>query len=143
MSSGITSTSKKIKSVLHDITITVMGKKQNESEEGFLVSEEVPILLSILALELNYGPCIDLTIRVDKPCEMEWFWDDHPFLHCRARKERDREEPVAECGEILDDTPAVRAMLAELCEPVERKLYGGTDCGHRARLIAALEMFWS
>ncbi len=141
--SGIPNTSKRIKSVLHDITITVMGRKQSVSEEGFPISEDVPILLSILAVELDYGPCIDLTIRVDKPCEMGWVWDNHPLLLCRAREEEDREAPVAECGEILDDTPAVRAILAELCEPGERKLYVGTDCTHRARLIRALQLMWS
>jgi hypothetical protein len=136
--SGLTGHSKptRIKSILHNVTLTVTGRRAQEHED-------VPIKLSILALELNYGPCIDLTIKVDVPCEMGWSWDDHPLLHCRARQDQKRTEPVTGAGEMLDDTPAVRAMLAELCDPAERKLYTGTDSTHRARLIAALEMFWS
>jgi hypothetical protein len=145
----------KVKSVLHDVTITVTGHRAQSRED-------VPIKLTIKALELTYGPCIDLSISVDVPCEMGWSWDDHPLLLCRARQEKNREEPVKGAGEILDDTPAVRALLAELvswpgqlpcegtgsassklCDPTTRKLYSGTDTTHRARLIASLEMFWS
>lgn len=126
----------KVKSVLHDVTITVIGHRAQEQND-------VPIKLTIKALELNYGPCIDLTIAVDIPCEMGWSWDDHPLLLCRARQDKGRKDPVTGCGEILDDTPAVRALLAELCDPTPRKLYCGTDTTHRARLIASLEMFWS
>jgi hypothetical protein len=126
----------KVKSILHNVTLTVTGRRAMEHED-------VPIKLSILALELNYGPCIDLTIKVDVPCEMGWSWDDHPLLHCRARQDKKREEPVTGAGEILDDTPAVRALLAELCQEQMPKLYCGTDTTHRARLIAALELMWS
>jgi hypothetical protein len=125
-----------VKSVLHDVTITVLGRQAQSREY-------VPINLTIKALELNYGPCIDLSITVDVPCEMGWTWDDHPLLLCRARQEHDRDEPVRGCGEIIDDTPAVRALLAELCDPATRILRSTTDTTHRARLIAALEMFWS
>ena len=126
----------KVKSVLHDVTYTVIGHRAQSRDD-------VPIKLSIKALELTYGPCIDLTITADVPCEMGWSWDDHPLLLCRARSDKNRESPVTGAGEILDDTPAVRALLAELCDPAEKKLYTGTDTTHRARLIAALEMFWS
>ena len=122
--------------VIHDVTITVVGHKAQSRDD-------VPIKMTIKALELNYGPCIDLSITVDVPCEMGWSWDDHPLLLCRARQEKDREHPVTGAGEILDDTPAVRALLAELCDATPKKLYSGTDTTHRARLIAALEMFWS
>jgi hypothetical protein len=128
--------SNKVKSVLHDVTYTVTGHKAQSRED-------VPIKLTIKAVELTYGPCIDLSISVDVPCEMGWSWDDHPLLLCRARQDKKREAPVSSCGEILDDTPAVRAVLAELCDPTPKKLYSGTDTTHRARLIAALELFWS
>lgn len=126
----------KVKSVLHDVTITVVGRRAQSCDD-------VPIKMTIKALELNYGPCIDLSITVDVPCEMGWSWDDHPLLLCRARQEKDRTRPLTGAGEILDDTPAVRALLKELCDPAQKKLYSGTDTTHMARLIAALELMWS
>jgi hypothetical protein len=69
-------------------------------------------------------------------------WDDHPLMMCRDLSDKNI-TAVRVAGEILDDTPAVRAMLSELCSVEESKHYTGTDCSHRARLIAALEKFWS
>ncbi len=135
--------SSRVKSVLHACTAIVQGSKHGEDDDGMPISETIEITMTIQVLELNYGPCLDWTLTVDVPCEKGWIWDDHPLLLCRARKSEDNEEPVSKVGEILDDTPAVRAMLAELCNPEPKKLYTGTDCTHRARLIAALELMWS
>lgn len=130
----------RVKSVLHDCTVLVQGSKHDPE---LPYADSVEIKMTIKVLELNYGPCLDWSLTVDVPCEMGWAWDDHPLLLCRDRKSESRTEPVSEVGEILDDTPAIRAILADLCDSEPRKLYTGTDCTHRARLIAALEMFWS
>lgn len=128
---------KHTKKVLFDTTLLVTGHKA-------MSCDDVPIQLSVKAIELDYGPCIWWDARVDIPCEIGWSWDDHPLLHVRARSEKNRTTPVSSAGEIIDDTPALRALLAELCEPPkQRTFYTDTDCTHRARLIAALELFWS
>jgi hypothetical protein len=44
--------------------------------------------------------------------------------------------------EIIDDTPAVRALLQELVAPAS-KLYTTTDCTHKGSIIQALSLFWS
>jgi hypothetical protein len=138
--------SKKTKSVLADTTITVTGNRAQSREP-------VPINLHIVATELTYGPCIHFKARVDIGLESEgWFWDDHPFSG--ALKKSDADDPacvekkggevcVLEVGDIVDDTLAVRALIAELVETGERKLYVGTDCTHRARLITAIRAFWA
>jgi hypothetical protein len=123
---------KHTKSVLHDISYTVIGHRCGEREN-------VPIVIHVKAIELDYGPCIDWSLTASVPCS-RGEWDDHPLSLIRAMKDAG---PVSSCGEILEDTPAVRAMLAELCQSSERKMYSTTDTTHRARLIAALEMMWS
>jgi hypothetical protein len=125
---------KHTKSVLHDISYTVTGHRFGEREQ-------VPIVFHVKAIELDYGPCIDWSVSASVPCE-KGMWGDHPLAHVRALNEKDTSS-VSTCGEILEDTPAVRAMLVELCQSEERKMYSTTDTTHRARLIAALEMFWS
>lgn len=137
---------RKTKSVLADTTITVQGHRA-------MSAVDIPITLKVTAIELNYGPCIALKARVSVGMETEgWHWDDHPFRG--VLKDSDADDPacvekkgglvrVLEVGDILDDTPAVRALIAELVEPGERSLYSGTDCTHRARLLASLRSFWS
>lgn len=137
----------KTKSVLADVTITVTGRRAQESED-------VPIQLHIVAIELNYGPCISFKARVDVAMEHKgWYWDDHPFRG--ALKDSDKDDPdcttkndegvtcVLEVADIVDDTPAVRALITELSQAVAPKLYCGTDCTHRARLISAIRSFWA
>lgn len=132
---------KHTKNVLVDTSISVIGNTF-QSRTG------VPIQMHVKAIELDYGPCIHFTVRTDKPFAHSMDWDDHPFRG--VVKDRDETETVnrnakgvIEISEILDDTPAVHAMIKELVETTEKKLYTGTDCTHRARLIAALRMFWS
>jgi hypothetical protein len=129
----------KTKSVLADTTVEVIANKFNSRDP-------VLIKMHVKAIELNYGPCIHFRVRVDNAFTQSMDWDDHPFLG--ATKDSDKHEPenskgVVEVGDIVDDTPAVRAMIAELVQKGERNLYVGTDCTHRARLISCIRMFWS
>ena len=118
-------------STLVDTTITVTGTKY----------DAVPIQVKVTAYKLNYGPVIDLTITASVPYTNFMEWSDHPLMHLK----HDKNEAGARSsmGEILDDTPAVRAILNELVQPEKFKLYTTTDCTHRAALIASLEHFWS
>lgn len=129
------------KSVLVDTTVEVVSNEFNRSDP-------VLIKMHVRAIELNYGPCIHFTVRVDRGFQHSMDWDDHPFRG--ATKESDVDERVncgddgiVEMGDIVDDTPAVRAMITELVGTAQEKLYSGTDCTHRARLIACIRMFWS
>ena len=44
---------------------------------------------------------------------------------------------------IIEDTPAIRAMIMELVSEEKRNLYTTTDCTYKARLIKAIASFWS
>lgn len=119
---------RKYKSTLVDTTIKVIGTKYGA----------VPIDLKVVAYELSYGPVIDLTITASVPYTNPVEWSDHPFLLLKQQ-----EAPRTSVSDIIDDTPAVRAILTELVQPEEFKLYTTTDCTHRAALIASLKYFWS
>jgi len=120
---------KRTKNVLVDKSIVVYGSMMySEADE--------PITLHVNAIELNYGPVINFTVIVDKPCENMEDWSDHPFMYLK-----DLESP-SKAGNIVEDTPAVRALIEELVgEP--KKMYTTTDCTHRGRLIKAIMSFWS
>lgn len=111
-----------------DTTVTVIGTKQD--------STEVPIKIKIVANQLNYGPVIDIQINCDVPY-VNGEWIDHPF---RTLYTKDFSN---ELSEIIDDTPAIRAIIEELINPNKKNLYTTTDCTHRAALIASLNFFWS
>ena len=115
------------KSVIADVHLTVEG----ENDEG----TTVPITLHVRALELNYGPVIHFEITASHPLTDDWY--NHPFRYAKEYVEDDS------VGNIIDDTPAIRAMIAELVSTEERKLYSGTAEEHTARLIKAITMFWS
>lgn len=117
------------KSVLVKSNITVLGNKSGQ---------HVPITLSINAIELNYGPVIDITIRADVPYHETGFvdWSDHPFMWAK------HVEKGAYISNIVDDTTAVRALIDELVAP-EKELYTTTNCTHKGRLIRAICNFWS
>lgn len=119
---------KRTKSVLVDKSIVVYGSMMySEGEE--------PITLRVKAIELNYGPVINFTVTVDKPCKNMEDWSDHPLMYVEL-------ESPNEAGNIVEDTPAVRALIDELvAEP--KKMYTTTDCTHRGRLIKAIMGFWS
>lgn len=118
-----------IKSVYAQTEITVLGKKDGT---------DVPIKISVVALELNYGPVIDLSITCDVPYYETGFvdWVDHPLMWAKNVEKGTRVE------NIIDNTPAVRALIDELVGD-EKALYTTTNCSHKGRLIRALMSFWS
>ncbi len=128
-------------STLIDTTITVDGSKFDMFGYGE-GNGPVPIQVKITAYKLDYGPVIDLTITVSVPYTSPMDWSDHPFMLTKRDRD-DKKTPKSSVGEIIDDTPAVRAILTELAQPEKFKLYTTTDCTHRAALIASLEFFWS
>ena len=120
------------KSTLVDTVITVIGTKD---EHG--TRTNVPIDMKICAYELDYGPVIDVEIK----CNIGYqpgIWIDHPLNLVEPGSLIDYE-----VSEIIDDTPATRAIIAELANPVKKNLYTTTDCSYRAALIASLKNFWS
>jgi hypothetical protein len=95
------------KSILVDKSITVNGCMGSE--------EAMSITLTVKAIELNYGPVISFSVTVDNPVNDTEDWDDHPFMHIK-----DMESPT-EVGNIVEDTPAIRALIEELvAEPKNR-----------------------
>ena len=124
------SSNSKAKSILAKAVITVTAKK---------MGQPTPITLTIEAIELNYGPVIDLTIRVSDPLIDKMDWDDHPFMFI-TKFESEDESTV---GDIIDDTPATRALIDELVSTETKSLYTTTECSHKGRLIRALSLFWS
>jgi hypothetical protein len=101
--------------------------------------EEVAVDLHVVAIELNYGPVIYFNVRSSIPMKDSEMWDNHPFQW--SKDYIDEEDGTV--GNIIDDTPAVRAMIEELVSTEQRKFYSGTDAGHKGRLIKAIAMFWS
>ena len=120
----------KAKSLLAKSVYTVTANKMGVS---------TPVTLTVEAIELNYGPVIDITIRVSHPVINAMDWDDHPFLFISKYESEDR----CTVGDIVDDTPAVRALIDELVNNEPKKLYTTTECSHKGRLIRALTLFWS
>jgi hypothetical protein len=118
---------KHTKSVLLDKKITLQCT-QNDND--------VDIDLHIKAIELDYGPVINLTITASLPYKLNKF-EDHPFMFVAPDHIED-----GHIAEILDDTPAIRSLIEELSgEP--RKLYTGTWGDHCKRIIKSLTFFWS
>ena len=117
------------KSVLSSGSITVQGSKDGEA---------VPIKITYEVRELTYGPVLNIRIKCDVPFHKDDddFWDDHPFMWA------EHVEDGKKLGNIVDDTPAVRALVAEL-SAAHTKLYTTTDCSHKGRIIRALCLFWS
>lgn len=124
---------RKYKSTLVDTVFTVNASSFN-STRG------IPIQVSFKAYELSYRPVINYTITVNVPFTHPMDWSDHPFMFSKQDNE---EQNKYESANIIDDTPAVRAIIQELAQKEPFKLYTTTDCTHRARLIQALESFWS
>jgi len=117
------------KSILSKGSLTVEGSKDGE---------KTPIKITYEVRELTYGPVLNIRIKCDVPYNKDdvEFWDDHPFMWA------DHVEDGTKLGNIVDDTPAVRALVNELsAEPA--KLYTTTDCSHKGRIIRALCLFWS
>jgi len=118
----------KTKSLLAKTVITVIGNKRGR---------DVPINLTIEAVELNYAPLINITITSDVPFSNLVEWDDHPFMHVKEVENGDSYE------NIIDDTAATRAIIDELVKNNIKKLYTTTNCTHVSHLINAISHFWS
>jgi hypothetical protein len=116
------------KSILVDTSITVIGT----NDDG-----DIPIQLDVKAIELDYGPVIDFEVSSSAKFTNMIDWSDHPFM-CSNEYMEDNT-----VSNIVDDTPAIRALIEELVSPVKRKLYTSTDCTYKARLIKAILTFWT
>jgi hypothetical protein len=119
---------KHTKSILVDTTITVIGSNE---------TEHVPIELHVKAIELDYGPVIDFEVKASIPFTNIMEWSDHPFACSKEYMEDDK------VANIIEDTPAIRAMIMDLVSSEKRDLYTTTDCTYKARLIKAIASFWS
>jgi hypothetical protein len=105
------------KSVLHQTTVTI-----GEAEA------------TVQVIELTYGP-LHLLITTEKPIEDSHI---HPFMYV----DKDRLNYGRTVCEIIEDTPAIRALIKELItEPV--KTYTTEPSAHKARIIKCLTNFWS
>jgi len=120
----------KTKSVLADTKFTV---------DSVLDGVETPVSVHIRVLELNYGPVLYFEAKSSIPMGDDEFWDEHPFQWSTKWLEDNR----STVANIIDDTPAIRAMIQELVSTEKREFYTGTEAGHKARLINAIAMFWS
>jgi hypothetical protein len=88
----------------------------------------------IQVIELTYGP-LHLLITTEKPIPDDFHI--HPFMY--VPKERLNYGKTV-C-EIIEDTPAIRALIKELItEPV--KTYMTEPSAHKARIIKTLTNFW-
>lgn len=119
---------KHTKSILVDKTITVVGS----NDHG-----DIPIQLHVKAIELDYGPVIDFEVSSSAPYKNMMDWSDHPFSCSKEYMEGNK------VANIIEDTPAIRAMIMELVSEEKRNLYTTTDCTYKARLIKAIASFWS
>ena len=120
---------KHLKEVLVNTTLVVTGANNND--------DNVEITLDIKAGVLDYGPVIDFQVTSSVAFTNLGFWGDHPLM-CSSEYMTGNS-----VGNIIEDTPAVRALIAELVSSEKRKLYTTTDCTHKARLIKAIASFWS
>ena len=114
------------KSTLVDTSITVIGFSDSK----------VPIVVKILAYELDYGPVIDVQITCNIPYK-PGVWGDHPMRIVSDNL------PCSEFSEIIDNTEVTRAIILDLANPEKKNLYTTTDCTYRAALIGSLKHFWS
>ena len=109
--------SSRTKSILHDTVITI-----GETET------------TVQVIELTYGP-LHILITSDKPLPEDFHI--HPFMYV-ANEHLSHRSMVCE---IIDDTPAIRALINELVtEPV--KTHATESSAHKARIIKCLTNFW-
>ena len=75
-------------------------------------------------------------MSVDCPYK-EGEWDSHPFMYV----EKVFLESGGRVDNIIENTPAVKALLTELINPMPN-MYTTIDICHYMRLIKALTLFW-
>jgi hypothetical protein len=96
----------------------------------------LPIEMRLHVIELNYGPVLNFKIISDIPYNDTMY--EHPFMYSKEYMSGEYKT-----GSIIDDTPAVRALINELVDSNKTHLYTTTHCTHVARLIRAINGFWS
>ena len=117
---------KHTKSILIDSTIIV----ESSDIDGCIL----PVEMRLKAIELDYGPVIDFKVVTDVSYVN---MDMHPFMYSKEYMNGEYST-----GSIIDDTPAVRSLIYELSAK-HSPLYTTTHCTHVARLIRAINGFWS
>lgn len=110
----------KTSSILIDTTVKITG-----------------ISVSVNVVEMTYGP-LHVSITTNEKFSGD-IMDQHPFMYAPAHLITDGNRFC----EILENTPAVRAILEELANPAPLNLYTTTQMCHTARLIKSLANFWS
>jgi hypothetical protein len=106
------------KSVIHNTTVMI-----------------AEVETTIQVLELTYGP-LHVLISTETPMPEEFHI--HPFMYVP----KDHLNYGTSVCEIVEDTPAIRALINELVsEPV--KMYTTEPSAHKARIIKSLTNFWS
>lgn len=116
--------------VILDTTLTVNGMSIDCSH--------VSILMKVKVYEMDYGPVLKIKILTNVRFTDHMLGGDHPLMYA----DEFLEEGKRLVSEIVDDTPAVRALINELVSE-KIKLYTTTDCTHKARLIKSILSFWS
>ena len=107
------------KSVLHETTVTI-GEIETR----------------IQVIELTYGP-LHLLITTEAPMPEDFHI--HPFMYV-AKEHLSYGKTVCE---IIEDTPAIRALISELVSKEPVKTYTTEPSAHKARIIKCLTNFWS
>lgn len=116
------------KSVLINTTLTLNCET--------IEKDILPVEMRIHVIELNYGPVLSFKIISDIPYNDTMY--EHPFMYSKEYMSGEYKT-----GSIIDDTPAVRALINELSSCNNMSLYTTTHCTHVARLIRAINGFWS
>ena len=106
------------KSVLHMTTVTI-GE----------------IETTVQVIELTYGP-LHVLITTEKPMPEDFHI--HPFMYVP----KDHLNYGQTVCEIVEDTPAIRALINELVSKEPLKMYTTEPSAHKARIIKCITSFW-
>ena len=106
------------KSVLHETTVTI---------------GEVEVTVHVV--ELTYGP-LHVLITTKDPMPEDFYI--HPFMYV-TKEHLSYRKTVCE---IVEDTPAIRALINELVSPEPVKTHTTEPSGHKARIIKCITNFW-
>jgi len=107
------------KSLLHETTITI-----GDTET------------TVQVIELTYGP-LHVLISTENPLPEDFYI--HPFMYMPKEHLKNRNMVC----EIIEDTPAIRALIDELVSREPPKMYTTHPAAHKARIIKSLVNFWS
>ena len=106
------------KSVLHNTTLMI-----GETE------------VTVHVIELTYGP-LHVLITTEEPMPEDFHI--HPFMYV-AKEHLSYRKTVCE---IVEDTPAIRALINELVSTEAVKTHTTESSAHKARIIKCLTNFW-